>query len=63
MRDNEKSNIQRYSKIARNEPLFTDTVCTQSILEHEDSDNFNFAIVNFPKSARTKFHIHSESEF
>ena len=34
-------------KLARNESLFTDTVYAQSILEHEDSDNFNFAIVNF----------------
>ena len=46
-------------KIARTESLFTDTVYAKSILEHEDSDNFNFAIVNFPESARTKFHIHS----
>ena len=29
-------------KLARNESLFTDTVYAQSILEHEDSDNFNF---------------------
>ena len=49
-------------KIARNESLFTDTVYAQSILEHEDSDNFNFAIVNFPESARTKFH-NSASNF
>ena len=36
-------------KLARNESLFTDTVYAQSILEHEDSDNFNFAIVNLPE--------------
>ena len=46
-------------KLPRNESLFTDTVYSQSILEHEDRDNFNFAIVNFPESTRTKFHIHS----
>ena len=54
-----KVTFNEIPKLARNEPLFTNTVYAQSILEHEDSDNFNFAIVNFPASTRTKFHIHS----
>ena len=54
-----KVTFDEIPKLARNESLFTDTVYAQSILEHEDSNNFNFAIVNFPASTRTKFHIHS----
>ena len=40
--------------------LMTGTqVWRQSILQPEDSSNFNFAIVAFDAGSRNKFHIHS----
>ena len=40
--------------------LMTGTqVWRQSILNPEDSNNFNFAIVNFDAGSRNKFHKHS----
>ena len=54
-----KVTFNEIPRLARNESLFTNTVYAQTILEHEDSNNFNFAIVNFPASTRTKFHTHS----
>ena len=52
-----KVTFNEIPKLARNESLFTDTVYAQSILEHEDSDNFNFAIVNFPATTLSLIHI------
>lgn len=54
-----KVTLNDLPRFPRNESLFTNTVFNQTILEHEESDDFNCAIVNFPASTRTKYHTHS----
>ena len=40
-------------------PVTKTSRLVKTAIQVEDSDNFNFAIVNFPEATRTKFHIHS----
>ena len=43
--------------------LFTGTqVYRQTILQPEDSENFNFSIVTFKAGSRNKFHKHSSDQ-
>jgi quercetin dioxygenase-like cupin family protein len=40
-------------------PLFTGSVFRQVIVNPEDSQSFNFSIVNFEAGSRNKFHQHT----
>jgi quercetin dioxygenase-like cupin family protein len=40
-------------------PLFTGEVFRQVIVKPEESQSFNFSIVNFPAGTRNKFHQHT----
>lgn len=54
-----KVTLKDVEKIKRDASLFTGSVYAQTVIEHQDSDNFNFAIINFPIGVRTKFHTHT----
>jgi quercetin dioxygenase-like cupin family protein len=54
-----KVTLKDVEKIKRDASLFTGSVYAQTVIEHQESDNFNFSIINFPKGVRTKFHTHS----
>jgi quercetin dioxygenase-like cupin family protein len=46
-----------------NAPLFTGTqVFRQTIVQPEESQNFNFSVVNFSAGSRNKFHQHTSDQ-
>ncbi|MBV9543694.1 MAG: cupin domain-containing protein [Chloroflexi bacterium] len=46
-----------------NAPLFTGTqVFRQTIVQPDDSQNFNFSVVNFSAGSRNKFHSHTSDQ-
>ena len=51
-------NMNSVEPVERQHPLFTGTVTRQQIVSPEESENYNMAIVNFPKTVHCKFHTH-----
>jgi quercetin dioxygenase-like cupin family protein len=43
-------------------PLFTGSVFRQVIVNPDDSQSFNFSIVNFAAGSRNKFHQHTSDQ-
>ena len=55
--------ITELDKQPVNAPLFTGTqVYRQTIVQPDDSQNFNFSVVNFSAGSRNKFHSHTSDQ-
>jgi len=56
-------NIHQLDKEPADSPLFTGTqVFRQVIVKPEDSQSFNFSVVNFSAGSRNKFHQHTSDQ-
>ena len=50
-------------KVPVNAPLFTGSqVYRQTIVQPDESQNFNFSVVNFSAGSRNKFHTHTSDQ-
>jgi quercetin dioxygenase-like cupin family protein len=57
------ANIRKIEKLPAEGPLFTGTqVFRQLIVQPEDSQSFNFSVVNFSAGSRNKFHQHTSDQ-